>query len=163
MLHRVFPHHAHMSTSATLSIAEQMRVLQSKADVATWALEHLGLPPEWRDTNVPGNTERCQEAVNRLFTLTRADIEASLAAQGLQPENLPHVRTEVDSRDGSYFIAKGRCWEFYFQERGQPWACAVFDDLTEARKLLLNNFIPIWLEHLRVPCRTKDGKVIREL
>lgn len=152
-----------MSTSAPLSIAEQMRVLQSKADVATWALEHLGLPSEWRDTNVPGNTERCQEAVNRLFTLTRADIEASLAAQGLQPENLPQVRTEVDSRDGSYFIAKGRCWEFYFQERGYPWAGVTFDDLAEARKFLINHFIPIWLEHLRVPCRTKGGKIIREL
>jgi hypothetical protein len=152
-----------MSTSAPLSIAEQMRVLQSKADVATWALEHLGLPPEWRDTNVPGNTERCQEAVNRVFTLTRADIEASLASQGLQPENLPHVRTEVDSRDGSYFIAKGKRWEYYYQERGYPWAGVTFDDLAEARKFLINHFIPIWLEHLRVPCRTKDGKIIREL
>ena len=150
-----------MSTSAPLSIAEQMRVLQSKADVATWALEHLGLPSEWRDTNEPGNTEHCQEAVNCLFTLTRADIEASLASQGLQPEDLPPIRTEVDSRDGSYFIAKGKRWEYYYQEREQPWARAVFDDLTEARKLLLNNFIPIWLEHLRVPCHTKDGKVIR--
>ena len=35
--------------------------------------------------------------------------------------------------------------------------------IAEARKLLLNDFIPIWLEHLRAPCRTKDGKVIREL
>jgi hypothetical protein len=150
-----------MSTCAPPSIDEQMRFLQSKADVATWALERLGLPPEWRDTNVPGNSERCQEAVNRLFTLTRADIEASLTAQGLQPENLYHAQT--DSRDGSYFIAKKSGWNFYYQESGYPWACAVFDDLTEARKLLLNDFIPIWLEHLRVPCRTKDGKVIQVL
>lgn len=152
-----------MSTSAPLSIAEQMRVLQSKADVATWSLKHLGLPPEWRDTNEPGNTERCQEAVNRLFTLTRADIEASLSAQGLQPENLPPYHTQPGSRDGSYFIAQGKTWELYFQEREGKWASAVFDDLTEARKLLLNVWLPIWLEHLRVPCRTKSGKVITEL
>lgn len=150
--------------NATLSIAEQMQVLQSRDDVATWALARLGLPPEWRDTNEPGNTERCQDAVNRLFTLTRADIESSLAAQGFQPEDLPPVRTEVDSRDGSYFIAKGGGeWEFYYQERGFPWAGVTFDDLTEARKLLLNDFIPIWLSHLRVPCRTKDGRTIDSL
>ncbi|MDZ4401213.1 hypothetical protein [Prosthecobacter sp.] len=147
----------------SLSIAEQMQVLQSREDVATWSLKHLGLPPEWRDTNEPGNTERCQEAVNRLFTLTRPDIEASLAAQDLQPEDLPPIRTETGLRDGSYFIAEGKDWEYYYQERGHPWAHAVFDDLTEARKLLLNDFIPIWLEHLRVPCRTKTGKVITEL
>jgi hypothetical protein len=39
-----------------LSIAEQMQVLKSDADVATWSLHHLHLPPEWRDTNEPGNT-----------------------------------------------------------------------------------------------------------
>ena len=141
-----------------LSIAEQMQALQSDADVATWSLAHLHLPAEWRDTNEPGNTERCQDAVNRLFTLTRADIEASLASQGLQPEDLPPIRTEADSRDGSYFIANGKEWEFYYQEREQPWARAVFDDLTEARKLLINHFLPVWLNHLDIPCRTKEGK-----
>lgn len=149
---------------APLSIAEQMKVLQSCEDVATWSLAHLGLPSEWRDTNEEGNTERCQEAVNRLFTLTRADIEASLAAQGLQPEDLPSTRTEKDSHDGSYFIAHGKKeWEFYFQERGFPWAAATFNDLAEARKLVLNTWIPIWLEHLRVPCRTKTGQMIESL
>jgi hypothetical protein len=146
-----------------LSIAEQMQVLQSREDVATWSLAHLGQPSEWRDTNEPGNTERCQDAVNQLFTLTRADIEASLAAQGLQPENLPPFHTKPGSRDGSYFVAQGKTWELYFQEREGKWASAVFDDLTEARKLLINYFIPVWLEHLRVPCRTKSGKLIKEL
>lgn len=147
----------------SLTIAEQMKVLQSDADIATWSLQHLGLPSEWRDTNEPGNTERCQDAVNQLFTLTRTDIEASLAAQGIQPEALPPIRTETDSHDGTYFIAKGKTWELYFQEREGKWASAVFDDLTEARKLLINYFIPVWLEHLRVPCRTKTGKMITEL
>lgn len=150
--------------SSPLSTAEQMQVLQSNADVATWSLQHLGLPSEWRDTNEPGNTERCQDAVNRVFTLTRADIEASLAAQGLEPEQLPPVRTEKDSHDGTYFIAKpGGTWDYYYQERGFPWAGVTFNDLGEARKFLLNDFIPIWLEHLRVPCRTKDGRMIESL
>ncbi|MBN8422597.1 MAG: hypothetical protein J0L73_27035 [Verrucomicrobia bacterium] len=153
-----------MKTAKPLSIAEQMKVLQSREDVATWALAHLGLPPEWRDTNEEGNTERSQDAVNRVFTLTRKDIEDSLAAQGLQPEKLPPVSTEVGSRDGSYFISKRRGeWEFYYQERGFPWAGTTFDDLAEARKFLINYFIPVWLDHLYVPCRTKDGKMIKEL
>jgi len=39
-----------MSTLIRLSIAEQMRGLQFRADVASWALEHLGLPYEkWSD------------------------------------------------------------------------------------------------------------------
>lgn len=152
-----------MNTGAPLSISEQMQVLQSRADVATFALEHLGLPEGWRDTNEPGNTERCQEAVNRVFRLTRADIEASLAAQDLQPEDLPPVRTKEDSRDGTYFIGNGASWEFYYQERGSPWAGVTFNDLAEARKFLLNEFIPVWLEHLRVPCRTKDGRSITSL
>ncbi|WP_395750257.1 hypothetical protein [Prosthecobacter sp.] len=153
-----------MKTPDPLTIAAQMKVLQSREDVATWALAHLGLPPEWRDTNEEGNTERCQEAVNRVFTLTRKDIEDSLAAQGLQPENLPPVSTEVGSRDGSYFISKRRGeWEFYYQERGFPYVSATFDDLAEARKLLINYFIPVWLDHLHVPCRTKEGKMIKEL
>jgi hypothetical protein len=102
--------------------------------------------------------------VNRLFTITREEIEASLAAEGLQPEDLPPVRTKPDSRDGSYFIAKGGgVWEFYFQERGYPWAGVTFDDLTEARKLLINHFIPVWLSHLHIPCRTKSGKKITTL
>jgi hypothetical protein len=151
-----------MKTSP-LSIAEQMQVLQSREDVATWSLQHLGLPPEWRDTNEPDNTERCQEAVNQLFTLTRTDIEASLAAQGLQPENLPLFHTKPGSRDGSYFIAQGKTWELYYQEREGKWASAVFHDLAEARKLLLNVWLPVWLEHLHVPCLTKSGKVITTL
>ena len=146
-----------------LSVAEQMKVLQSGADVATFALEHLRQPPEWRDTNEDGNIERCQDAVNRVFTLTRADVEASLAAQGLPPEKLPYYYTEPGSRDGSYFIAQGKTWELYFQEREGKWAGAVFDDLTEARKLLINVWLPIWLKHLHVPCRTKNGKVIEQL
>lgn len=151
-------------SSPSLTLAEQMQVLQSDADVATWSLARLGLPSEWRDTNEPGHEERCQDAVNRLFNLTRAEIEASLAAQGIQPENLPPVRTERDSHDGSYFIAKpGGEWEYYYQERGFPWTSAAFDDLAEARKLLLNEWIPIWLEHLRVPCRTKAGQMIESL
>lgn len=153
-----------MKAAEPLTIAAQMKVLQSHEDVATWALAHLGLPPEWRDTNVEGNTERCQDAVNRVFTLTRKDIEDSLAAQGLQPENLPPVSTEAGSRDGSYFISKRRGeWEFYYQERGYPWAGTAFDDLAEARKFLINHFIPVWLDHLHVPCRTKEGKMIRAL
>lgn len=153
-----------MKAAKPLTIAEQMKVLQSREDVATFSLAHLGLPPEWRDTNEEGNTERCQDAVNRVFTLTRKDIEDSLAAQGLQPENLPPVSTEVDSHDGSYFISKRRGeWEFYYQERGSPWASATFDDLAEARKFLINYFIPVWLDHLHVPCRTKTGKTILSL
>lgn len=153
-----------MKAAEPLSIPEQMKVLQSREDVATWALAHLGLPQEWRDTNEEGNTERCQEAVNRVFTLTRADIEASLDAQGLQPEDLPPVCTQEGSRDGTYFIFNhpGE-WEFYYQERGFPWAGTTFDDLAEARKFLINCFIPVWLNHLHVPCRTKDGKMIKEL
>lgn len=143
-----------------LSIAEQMEVLQSGSDIATWALQRLGLPPEWRDTNEEENTERCQQAVNKLFTLTRADIEASLAAQGFQPEDLLRFATAEDSHDGHYFIAKKGGWHFYYQERGFPNFEATFDDLGEARKLLLNEFIPVWLDHLKVPCRTKGGKKI---
>ncbi len=153
-----------MKTTETLTIAEQMQVLQSRVDVATWALAHLGLPHEWRDTNEEGNTERCQEAVDRVFTLTRKDIEASLAAQGLQPEQLPGVNTQVGGSDGSYFISKRRGeWEFYYQERGCPWVSATFNDLAEARQFLINFFIPGWLNHLYVDCRTKDGKMIKEL
>ncbi|WP_395747277.1 hypothetical protein [Prosthecobacter sp.] len=153
-----------MKAVAPLSIAEQMKVLQSREDIATWSLAHLGLPSAWRDTNEEGNTGHCQNAVNQLFTLTRADIEASLAAQGLQPEDLPPTLTKPGSRDGSYFITKGKTqWEYYFQERECRWPSATFTDLGEARKLLLNEWIPIWLDHLRVPCRTKDGKVIESL
>ncbi len=153
-----------MKAAAPLSIPEQMKVLQSREDIATWSLAHLGLPAEWRDTNQEGNIERCQEAVNRIFTLTRADIETSLSAQGLLPEDLPPTKTKEGSSDGSYFITKGPGeWVYYFQERGFPWADATFSDLAEARKLLLNEWIPIWLDHLRVPCRTKDGKVIKSL
>ena len=146
-----------------LSIAEQMQVLQSCEDVATWSLNYLGLPPEWRDTNEKGNTERCQEAVNRVFTLTRADITASLATQDLQPEKLPRYATIPDSQDGWYFIAKAGEGQLYYQERGFSNVLVTFNDLAEARKLLLNEWIPIWLEHLRVPCRTKEGKIMLEM
>ena len=107
-----------MLTDKPLSVADQMKVLQSHEDVATWSLAHLGLPPEWRDTNEEGNTECCQDAVNWVFTLTCADIEVNFVAQGLQPETLPHVSTE-GSHDGSYFVSKCEGeWEFYHQERG---------------------------------------------
>lgn len=152
-----------MSSSPPLSIAEQIQVLQSEADIATWSLKRLGLPDAWRDTNEPGNTERCQEAVDKLFTLTRADVEASLAAQGVPPEKAAGFETEPGSRDGHYFIQKGEVWVAYYQERGYPNFGAEFDDLEEARKLLLNHFIPIWLERLRVECRTKDGKKIETM
>jgi len=153
-----------MNAPTPLSLAEQMRVLQSGEDVATFALAHLGLPSEWRDTNETGNVERCQEAVDRVFTLTRADIEASLSAQGVQPEELPPVRTTVGSHDGTYFIAKSPgTWDYYYQERGAPWTGVKFGDLTEARKFLINEFLPVWLERLRIPCRTKDGRSISSL
>lgn len=147
----------------TPSIAEQMQVLWSGEDVAVWSLRYLGLPPQWRDTDVEGNTERCQHAVNRLFTLTRADVDASLAAKGLPPEKLTHYHTEPGSRDGTYFIASGSTWEIYFQEREGKWAGAVFDDLAEARKLLVNMWLPPWLTHLRTSCRVKNGRSIESL
>lgn len=143
-----------------LTINEQIEVLRSGADIATWALDRLGLPPEWRDTNETGNTERCRDAVNALFTLSRAELDASLAEQGLLPEHLGYVRLEPDSRDGHYFLARGDLWETYFQERGGRWVEAVFDDLGEARKFLLNLWLPVWLGHLRVPCRDRNGKRI---
>lgn len=146
--------------ASPLSIAEQMTVLQSGTDIATWSLKKLGLPDAWRDTNEPGNTERCQEAVDKLFTLTRADVEASLATQGVRPEIAAKFETEPGSRDGHYFIQKGRLWVAYYQERGFPNFSAEFDDLGEARKMLLNEFIPVWLQRLRVKCRTKSGKKI---
>lgn len=149
--------------SSPLPISTQIQVLQSGVDIATWALEKLGLPSDWRDTNEPGNTERCQAAVDRLFTLTRADLEAALVAQGLQPEDLPRYETKPGSRDGFYFLKKGSGWTFYWQERGYPNFGVDFDDLAEARKLLLNEFIPIWLQRLRVRCRTAGGKMIESL
>lgn len=149
--------------SSPLSVAEQIQVIHSRQDIATWSLARLGLPPEWRDTNDPGNSERCQEAVDRIFTLTRADIEAELASRGLVPEQLPHVSTKPDSRDGAYFIAKRGAWEYYYQERGMPWREAIFDDLNEARKLLLNDYLPIWLRRLHVPARTRDGQIITKI
>ncbi|HEY1049749.1 MAG TPA: hypothetical protein VGE39_08345 [Prosthecobacter sp.] len=152
-----------MSYSPSLSIAEQIKVLQSDADIATWSLKKLGLPDAWRDTNEPGNTERCQEAVDRLFTLTRADVEASLEVQGVPPEKAARFETEPGSRDGHYFIQKGKVWVAYYQERGYPNFSAEFDNLGEARKLLINHFIPVWLERLRVECRTKDGKKIETI
>lgn len=149
--------------SSPLSIHEQIQVIHSRQDLATWSLARLGLPPEWRDTSIPGHTQRCQEAVDRLFTLTRADIEAELASRGDAPEQLPHVFTKLGSRDGNYFIAEPGRYEYYSQERGMPWCEAIFDDLNEARKLLLNDYLPIWLSRLRVPARTKDGQVITQM
>ena len=87
-----------MSTPRALSIAEQMDVLRSNADVATFALEHLGLPAAWRDTTQPENTARCQDAVNRVFSLTRADIEAALGTMlaGTVANNYRLVREAID-------------------------------------------------------------------
>ena len=146
--------------NSPLSIEEQIQVIHSRQDIAAWALARFGLPAEWRDTNEPGNTGRCHDAVDRLFTLTREDIESSLAAQGLAPEQLPHVGTKPDSHDGAYFIAKHGGWEYYYQERGMRWREVVFDDLAEARKLLLNDYLPTWLRRLHVPARTEDGQLI---
>jgi len=140
-----------------------MEVLLSRADVATWSLERLGLPPEWRDTNVPGNTERCRDAVDGLFTLTRAELESWLADHLLLPEQLPGVRTTKDSNDGTYFIARPGGWDYFYQERGAPWAGVTFDSLDEARTLLINEFLPIWLSRLDRPCRTREGKMITRL
>jgi len=149
--------------SSPLSIHEQIQVIHSRQDIATWSLARLGLPPEWRDTNEPGNTERCHEAVDRIFTLTRTDIEAELASQGVVPEQLPHVATKLASQDGAYFIAGPGTWEYFCQERGMRWCEAIFDDLNEARKLLLNDYLPIWLSRLHVPARTSDGRYLTQL
>lgn len=145
--------------SVPLSIAEQIALLHAETDVATFALQHLGLPGEWRDTSQPGNTERCQDAVDQVFTLTRADIEAHLAAEGLAPEPFAHVQTKAGSRDAWYLIEREGEWDFYWQERGFPNFLWTFDDLAEARKAVINHLIPVWLERLHVPCRTKDGVV----
>ena len=140
-----------------------MEMLLSRTDVATWSLERLGLPLEWRDTNVPVNLERCRAAVDQVFTLTRAELESWLTENDLSPEQLPGVLTEKDSSDGAYFIAgKGR-WEYYFQERGFPGPGVTFDSLAEARTLLINEFLPIWLSRLDLPCRTREGKVMTRL
>lgn len=48
------------------SLAGQTGVIHSRQDIAAWALARPGLPPEWRDTNGPGNTPRCQEAADHL-------------------------------------------------------------------------------------------------
>jgi len=142
----------------SLPVTEQFQILRSGVDVATWSLEKLGLPSEWRDTNLPGNTERCQEAVDLLFTLTRAEIESALTLQGLLPEELGHVLLESGSRDGHYFVRRGEAWEIYYQEREGRWSEAIFDDLVEARRFLLNLWLPVWLERLQIPARTRDGK-----
>lgn len=149
-----------MSTPRALSIAEQMDVLRSNADVATFALDHLGLPAAWRDTNQPENTARCQDAVNRVFSLTRADIEAALDARGPLPEQLPYLHTTAGSRDGWYLIPREGEWDYYWQERGFPNFLWTFNDSAELRKLLINVFIPVWLKHLCLPCRTKQGETL---
>jgi hypothetical protein len=146
------------------SLAEQIEVIHSRQDIATWALARLGLPTEWRDTNEPGNTARCQEAVDRLFTLSRSDIEADLAARGITAEHLPHVETQPGSHDGAYFVPRsGGRWEYYYQERGMPWCSVRFDDLQEARRLILNDYLPVWLRRLHVPARTHDGRRITQM
>jgi hypothetical protein len=43
------------------------------------------------------------------------------------------------------------------------WGEALFDDLDEARNCLLNLWLPVWLDHLHVPARTRDGKRITRL
>jgi len=146
-----------------LPLNVQMEVLLSRTDVATWSLERLGLPLEWRDTNVPVNLERCRAAVDQVFTLTRAEFESWLTENDLSPEQLPGVLTEKDSSDGAYFIAGQGRWEYYFQERGFPGPGVTFDSLAEARTLLLNEFLPIWLSRLDLPCRTREGKVMTRL
>ncbi len=150
-----------MSPSPTVAI--QFEILHSGADPATWALAQLGLPEEWRDTNLPGNTVRCQEAVDRLFTLSRAELEGEIASRGLVAEDLGQVLREPGSRDGHYFIDRRGCWETYYQEREGRWAEAVFEDLTEARKFLINLWLPVWLKRLRLPCRTRGGALITQL
>lgn len=150
-------------TTPSLSLAAQMEVLLSRTDIASWSLARLGLPEEWRDTNLPGNTERCQDAVDRLFSLTRHELEDWLAANALSPEQLPGIRTEKGSRDGAYFIAEKDRWHYYLQERGSPYAGVTFDSLGEAHTLLINEFLPVWLSRLDLPCRTRDGKVITRL
>lgn len=143
-----------------LTLSEQIDVLRSGVDLATWSLERLGLPSEWRDTNAPGNTERCHDAVDRLFTLTRGEVESGLAALGVNPEDLGHVRLVADARDGHYFISKDGAWEIYYQERGGRWIEVIFSDLVEARQFLLNLWLPVWLHRLRVPCRLRNGKSV---
>lgn len=146
------------------SLAEQIEAIHSRQDLATWALARLGQPKEWRDTNQPGNTQRCQAAVDQLFTLTRADLEADLAARGLVPEKLPHVETRPGSMDAAYFIeTRPGLWEFYYQEREMKWRQVHFNDLQEARKLVLNTYLPVWLRRLHVPARTRDGQRITEM
>lgn len=152
-----------MNPTPALSVAAQMEVLLSRVDIASWSLARLGLPEEWRNTNLPGNTKHCQDAVDRTFTLTRSELENWLAANALGPEQLPGIRTEKGSRDGTYFIAEENTWNYYFQERGYPFAGVTFDNLTEAHTLLINEFLPIWLSHLDLPCRTRDGKVMTRL
>lgn len=147
-----------MSEPPTLS--GQVGILRSGVDIATWSLERLGLPASWRDTNVPGNAAHCQEAVDRLFTLRRADLEAELVSLGLVPEQLGHVHLQAGSRDGLYFIIRGNILEIYLQEREGRWAEALFSELDEARKFLLNLWLPVWLKRLRVPCLRRDGKTV---
>lgn len=152
-----------MNSAPSLSVAAQMEVLMSRTDIATWSLARLGLPEEWRNTNLPGNTERCQDAVDHTFPLTRSELEGWLAENALSPEQLPGIRTEKGSRDGTYFIAGENAWDYYLQERGYPYAGVTFDNLTEAHRLLINEFLPIWLSHLDLPCRTREGKVMTRL
>jgi hypothetical protein len=146
--------------SSPIPLSEQIDVLRSRADVATWALARLGHPPEWRDTNQPGNRERCREAVDGLFNLTRAELEAGLVGLGLDPDDLGHVHLEEGSRDGLYCLSRGEIREVYYQERGGRWIEAVFSDRGEARKFLLNLWLPSWLDRLCVPCRTSGGDEI---
>lgn len=150
-------------TSPSLSLAAQMEVLLSRSDIASWSLARLGLPEAWRDTHLPGNTERCQDAVDRLFSLTRSELEDWLAGNALRPEQLPGIHTEKGARDGAYFIAEKDRWHYYLQERGFPYASATFDSLREAHTLLINEFLPVWLSRLTRPCRTREGKVITRL
>ena len=135
-----------------------MQVLLSDADVAAFALQHLGWPAECRDCTQPGNADRCQEAVDRVFTLTCEEVVAHLESACLPPGPGGRVRILADSRDGWYLIEREGEWDFYWQERGFPNFLWTFDDPAEARKAVIN-LLPTWLKRLHLPCRTKDGAV----
>jgi hypothetical protein len=126
-------------------------------DIAWWSLKRLGLPESWRDTNVPGNAERCADAVKKAVTVTRADVDAYLEKNAVRPESWQ--RTAPGSEDGSYLVQSPDGWRFYTQERGHAFFELLFPTLPEARKYLVNLRLGPWLQHLHVPCTTSQGPV----